>query len=71
MSNTLIGLIMGVVCILAGLWEFYAFRKHLQFIRTNGNKETSTFLLNSYWFSIVFSVLFFIAGVICLLKILL
>ncbi|WEV51543.1 hypothetical protein OZX69_02290 [Lactobacillus sp. ESL0731] len=67
MNNMLIGIVLGVLLLCAGAWEAFAMHKNIGFNKTHASKETSPFLLGSYWMELVFSIVFIVGGIVMLI----
>lgn len=55
--------IVGVVCILLSMFQFYATYKNFTEVKNNGNKNTSYFIGFSIWYSLFFGIILLGVGI--------
>lgn len=55
---------IGILCLLLAAYEVYSVRKWFIYVKTEGNKNTSPFILWAMWSAIVFSFFLFAADMI-------
>ncbi|MCI1894900.1 hypothetical protein ACFQ41_11240 [Lacticaseibacillus suilingensis] len=57
------GVLLGIVLVVVGLWQFHATTHAFKEMKRNGNKNTSPFIMYALYSGYLFGGLFIIGGV--------